>query len=431
MATVVVPYDQIQQAFNDNPDAMHGAVDRAAARAAGGDAAKKARFKAQWNEAVSALESADHGATVVGTPQDELASRLQTMVVASAIAANKVQVVVPKATVTTDAGDSIAEATVQVKFDSGDLIGWLGTGLEILFNPPKAPFKPPPGAPEPIPDDAKIALFSDWGTGLYGAPVIADSIRKLPRCDVAFHLGDTYYSGNDDEVRDRLVGSWPTRPGTINRALNGNHEMYSGGRGYFDALSLFFQQSSSCVALQNTNWLILGLDTAYVDFDLSPAQVQWITQMIAAAGTRKVILCSHHQPFSSLDDQGPNLQAALGPLLDSQRIEAWFWGHEHRLVVYEPHPTWGVKGRCIGHGGFPSDRDTRLGAGGDLYHWIHLKQRPHAPEAMLFDGPNFWVTAAPDKYSPHGFVFLELDGANAWETYRTPDNIGIAPRSKL
>ena len=153
--------------------------------------------------------------------------------------------------------------------------------------------------------------------------------------------------------------------------------------------------------------------------------------MIAAAGTRKVIFCSHHQPFSSLDDQGPNLQAALGPLLDSQRIEAWFWGHEHRLVVYEPHPTWGVKGRCIGHGGFPSDRDTGLGAGGDLYHWIHLKQRPHAPEAMLFDGPNFWITAAPDKYSPHGFVFLELDGANAWETYRTPDNIGIAPRSKL
>ena len=50
---------------------------------------------------------------------------------------------------------------------------------------------------------------------------------------------------------------------------------------------------------------------------------------------------------------------------------------------------------------------------------------------MLFDGPNFWVTAAPDKYSPHGFVFLELDGANAWETYRTPDNIGIAPRSRL
>ena len=185
--------DQIQQAFNDNPDAVHGAVDSAAARAAGGDAAKKARFKAQWNAAVSALESADHGATVVGTPQDELASRLQTMVVASAIAANKVQVVVPKATVTTDAGDSIAEATVQVKFDSGDLIGWLGTGLQILFKPPKAPFKLPPAKPEPIPDDAKIALFSDWGTGLYGAPVIAASIRKLPRCDVAFHLGDTSY----------------------------------------------------------------------------------------------------------------------------------------------------------------------------------------------------------------------------------------------
>ena len=213
MATVVVPYDQIQQAFNDNPDAMHGAVDRAAARAAGGDAALKARFKAQWNEAVSALESADHGARVVGTPQDQLASRLQTMVVASAIAANKVQVVVPKATVTTDAGQSIAEATVQVKFDSGDLIGWLGTGLEILFKQPKAPFMPPPAAPEPIPDDAKIALFSDWGTGLYGAPVCADTIRKDARgYGLLLHLGDVYYSGTKKEVAERFLALWPEVP---------------------------------------------------------------------------------------------------------------------------------------------------------------------------------------------------------------------------
>src|SRR5207248_11801180 len=144
-----------------------------------------------------------------------------------------------------------------------------------------------------------------------------------------------YYSGDDDEIRDRLIGGWPNRNNAVNRTLNGNHEMYSGGKGYFKALTSFFKQSSSCIALQNSRWLILGLDTAYEDFDISGPQVDWATKMIAGAGTRKVILCSHHQPFSALDDQGPNLQAALGQLLDTQRIEAWFWGHEHRLVVYE------------------------------------------------------------------------------------------------
>src|SRR5262245_639739 len=431
MGAVVVPYDQIAKAYDENTDAVHETVDRAARNVAKGDAVKKAQLVGRWNEALSALSQADQGAKVLSTPQDDLASRLQTMLVEEASAAGKVQTAVNQATVTTDAGDSIAVATVQVKFDENDLIGWLGTGLEIIFEPAKAPFKPPPDVPETIPDNAKIAMFSDWGTGLYGAPVIANSIRNLPACDVVFHLGDTYYSGTNNEVKDNLVNQWPTRPGAISRALNGNHEMYSGGVGYFNALDSFFKQSSSCVALQNANWLILGLDTAYEDFALADLQVQWVNKMIAKAGTRKVILCSHHQPFSSLDDQGPKLQTALGPLLDAHRIEAWFWGHEHRLVVYEPHSTWGVKGRCIGHGGFPGFRDTAIGGGGPLYHWIHLKQRPHAPEAMLFDGPNFWVKAGPDQYGPHGYVFLELDGRDAWETYRTPDNIGIGPRSRL
>jgi hypothetical protein len=50
---------------------------------------------------------------------------------------------------------------------------------------------------------------------------------------------------------------------------------------------------------------------------------------------------------------------------------------------------------------------------------------------MLLDGPNFWVTAAPSQYSPHGFVVLELDGKDAWEAYRTPDNIAVGPKSRL
>jgi hypothetical protein len=85
----------------------------------------------------------------------------------------------------------------------------------------------------------------------------------------------------------------------------------------------------------------------------------------------------------------------------------------------------------VGHGGFPAFRDTAVGAGGDIYKWIHLHARPHAPEALSLDGPNFWVIANPNQYGPRGYLFLELDGANAWETYRTPDNIGVSQRWAL
>ena len=431
MGSIVVPYDAVQQAFDEDPTAVHDTVDQAADAAANGNSQERARLVAEWNEAVAAMEDADQGSTVLSAPRSDLASRVQTLLASRALEEGKVQTVVPSRTVTLDTSETISEETVQVKFDNNDLIGWLGTGLRILFKPPKHPFLAPPEVPDAIPDDAKIALFSDWGTGLYGAPIIRETIKQLPRCDIVLHLGDTYYSGGDDEIKDRLIGDWPKRPNAINRTLNGNHEMYSGGKGYFEALQTFFNQPSSCFALQNANWLILGLDTSYTDFDLDPGQVAWVKRRVAAAGRRKVILCSHHQPFSALDDQGPKLQVALNELLEQQRITAWFWGHEHRLVLYEPHQRWGFKGRCVGHGGFPAVRDTDVGAGGNVYKWIHMRARPHAPAAQLFDGPNFWVTERPAQFSPHGYLFLELDGRNAWETYRTPDNVGISERLSL
>ena len=436
MGSVLVPYTEVQQAFSDNPDAVQNAVYQSAAAAAGGDPSERAKLIAQWHEAVAALEDAENnqGAGVLATPQNALASRLQTMLASNASAEGKTQLLEARQTVSTAAGISEAVETVQVKFDNNDLIGWLGTGLRILFHTDPHPWIAPPEQPEAIPDDARIAVFGDWGTGMYGAPVIKDTIvNKLTRCDVVLHLGDTYYSGADDEIERRLVGDWPLRAGnTINRALNGNHEMYSGGLGYFRALANFFKQPASCFAMQNTNWLLVGLDTSYNDFDLAPDQVAWLKRIIATAGPqRKVMLFSHHQPFSQLDDQGPKLQVALADLLEQQRITVWFWGHEHRLVVYEPHSRWGVKGRCVGHGGFPSFRDTSIGAGGDIYKWIHMPADLHAPEALVLDGPNFWVTKAPMQYSPNGYLFLELDGRSAWETYRTPDNIAVSERWPL
>src|SRR5579862_1013884 len=207
----------------------------------------------------------------------------------------------------------------EVKFDNDDWWGWLSMAWKLVFSPQRHAWIAPPEGTESIDDDAVIAIFSDWGTGLYGAPPIAVSISQLKRCDVALHLGDTYYSGSDREIQERLIADWPrVSAKTVSRTLNGNHEMYSGGVGYSQALkSPTFAQQASCFAMQNKEWLLICLDTAYVDFDLDGAQVDWVKRRIAAAGSRKVLFFSHHQPFSVLSGGGENLQAKLGPILES------------------------------------------------------------------------------------------------------------------
>lgn len=430
----VLPYSTFQEAFQKDPGQVHDAVQSAAAQAAGGDPVTQQQMVASWNNAMSELSKSakpvaamgSGGEAILHTPQNDVAARLQTMLVKRATEAGKVGTLQPSQTVSTPDGDSFAPAVLFVKFDNADIAGWLGMTPQLIFKPPKAPWVEPSPVPEPIPDDAQLAVFGDWGTGLYGAPAIAQTIAGLSRCDIVLHVGDTYYSGEQSEVHNRLVGDWPKRPaGTVNRSLNGNHEMYSGGQGYFQALNDFFHQSASCFAMQNSNWILVCLDTAYNDFDLDAKQVAWLKTVVEAAGTRKLILFSHHQPFSQLDAQGPKLQVALADLLTRQRIHAWFWGHEHRLVLYDPHPQWGFKGRCIGHGGFPSFRDDLPDAHGNLYQWLILPPQPHAPKARLLDGPNFWVPQAPESFSPHGYVFLQFDGDTVWETYRTPNNIGL------
>jgi len=430
----VVPYAAFQEAYQSNPDQLHSAVLAAAAQAAGGDPDQQQRMVAAWHNAIGVLsqdakpvlKKGAQGNAILHTPQNALASRLQTLLLKQATAAGQVQTEQPPQAIQIPTGNSFSLGVLSVKFDNADLIGWLQMAPELIFKPPKAAWIDPPPVPQVIPDNARIAVFADWGTGLYGAPAIKSCIEGLDRCDVVLHLGDTYYSGEDDEIRDRLVGNWPQRPaGTINRSLNGNHEMYSGGKAYFQALTTFFQQPASCFALQNSNWVLVCLDTAYKDFDLDARQIAWVKSIVAAAGTRKLILFSHHQPFSQLDDQGPNLQVALADLLNKQRIHAWFWGHEHRLAIYDPHPVWGFKGRCIGHGGFPAFRDDLPDAHGDVYQWLILPAQPQAPKARLLDGPNFWIPQDTEGFSPHGWVVLDFDGATVWETYRVPNNIGL------
>ncbi len=280
-------------------------------------------------------------------------------------------------------------------------------------------------SPTELPDPARVALFGDWGTALYGAEPISTKIASAkPGYEVVFHLGDTYYSGTSKEIAERLLKDWPNVPNAINRSLNGNHEMYSGGEGYFRQVVLGFGQSASYFALQNKHWLLAGLDTSYNEHDLHGDQADWLQKLVDQSGDRKLVLFSHHQPFTLFPSSNP-LERGNGMVLDKlakllkeRRITAWYWGHEHRCLLYEPHDSWGFHGRCVGHGGFPEFRKSKD------FDWEPPPQptfkkifgRLFVPNARVLDGPNECIPGHEKEYLPHGYMTLRFDGPELFET---------------
>src|SRR5487761_459281 len=185
---IVVNYAHIQEAFDRNPDEFQQSVYQSADKAANGDASERAQFIARWNEGLAALKDEKPVAGVMSAPRNGLASRVQTLLATQAAQVGKLSPVRQAQSILASSGaPSTVPMVEEVKFDSDDLLGWLGMAWKFIFKPDVHPWITPPAAPETIADDARIAVFSDWGTGLYGAPVIAKSIVRLDRCDVVLH----------------------------------------------------------------------------------------------------------------------------------------------------------------------------------------------------------------------------------------------------
>jgi hypothetical protein len=131
----------------------------------------------------------------------------------------------------------------------------------------RAPY--PGGTPGTIPmrDECTVALLADWGGDNPAARNVA-SVVKQSDPNIAIHLGDIYYGGVKEEC-EAFLGNWPARmdgnglPRNANFALNGNHEMYSGGESYFNIVLMAFGQPQPFFCLENENWRVIGLDTAY------------------------------------------------------------------------------------------------------------------------------------------------------------------------
>ncbi|MDH3671197.1 MAG: metallophosphoesterase [Gammaproteobacteria bacterium] len=320
------------------------------------------------------------------------------------------------------------EGGYEVMYDEKDYLGWAGSfftwGSRLLG---KHQWVDPPTTPEVLPNDVRVAILGDWGSGRYGAPVCAESIDGAnPTYDLAIHLGDVYYSGTKKEVERNFLRFWPKKP-KISRACNSNHEMYTGGKAYFDdTLSLFGQPSgASNFLLASGNWLLIGLDTAYDDHDISKKQLAWLRTVLEEAEGRTAILFSHHQPFSGFERGGKDLREKLDGILSSGKVFAWYWGHEHRCALYDRHPGWKFHGRCAGHSGFPYFREKLDGtalvkANPDGTQWRKLSASEF-PAAMFLDGPNPYVKGHENEYGPHGYLSLELSGMKLYERVHAAD----------
>lgn len=418
---VVVTFRQIEKALTQ-PEAVRQ-INEAAQTDTTVSAVERAAAMAAMGNVLNAIRRAEEaaGAQVLSTPHDGAASRLQSLVASGEAA---------KLTF-----EPLPSGGEEAQFDTHDWAGWARVAWEKLKHPFKhTMLRPTSTTPDGFPEKGRIAVLGDWGTGLYGAPRIATAILADPDpFAMMMHLGDVYYSGTADEVQERFIDVWPRPDNAIHRALNSNHEMYSGGDAYFDKTLNDFNQKGSYFAHQNQNWTLVGLDVAYHDHAIDDEQVAWLEGVLAQAGNRKVLLFSHHQLYSHFETQGSKLwnHPGFGAILRSKRIFAWYWGHEHRCSIFEGRDSeFGLLGRCIGHGGMPQSRSATRNlprAGEALYAQAEWRRSDgqvvegnSLPACVVLDGGNPFIVGEEDKFSPHGYAVLTFDGPHLLEQLFDP-----------
>ncbi len=267
-------------------------------------------------------------------------------------------------------------------------LAWSETGTPIPYLPYAKLSDFVIGLPNPQAANGQlvIGIIGDWGTGMEEAGWLLGRLLTQ-KVDVLIHLGDIYYSGTVPETADNFM-KLITAAGLINNAgkttipiytLAGNHDMYSGGAGYYNLLTQL-GQPASFFCLRNDYWQILGLDTGYNDADphtvntnlttlykdpsSGVSEAQWHLDKINTMGGRKTILLSHHQLFSPYDDgvgqdpasknylvTNPNLFQDFSAVLD--KITLWIWGHEHSCNIFNAYNGLS-RGRCVGASAVPA-----------------------------------------------------------------------------
>jgi len=283
-------------------------------------------------------------------------------------------------------------------------------------------------------DHVRIALAGDWGTGTDEAAAVAKQMLAF-NPHFTLHIGDVYYVGDPIEVNENCLGIrnpindydpvvWPI--GSLGSfAMNGNHEMYANGIGYFDVFlprlglrreGRLLGQQTSFFCLQNAHWRLIAVDTGYNstgipvleqipglggNCKLPKPSITWLQEIVipqsAKPDPRGIVLLSHQQYYSGFESDFPEPARQLfaagvkGPAL-------WFWGHEHRFAGYDLFGKDQLKahGRCVGHGGMP----------------LGIKPPSRDPQPKFWDGRK-----GSEGLGVNGHVNLEFNGPELHATY--------------
>ena len=84
-------------------------------------------------------------------------------------------------------------------------------------------------------------------------------------------------------------------------------------------------------------------------------------------------------------------------------------------MIFDRHPQWGLFGRCLGHGGIPEARkpevrEARTEKTVGPIMWKRMDATADSPGALILDGPNPDIPGEEDKFVPHGYMTIELQG---------------------
>ena len=261
------------------------------------------------------------------------------------------------------------------KFETrADAPAWVvmsGSGIVGSFFGKKAPFERHSherlfhyARPAPTEKPVKIALFSDFATGLAHSRYIAKHLtRDAETYDCAIHLGDVYYAGRESETREYFVRPLEELTAkTTFFGLPGNHEMYSNGHPYFEEIRARrlrhpekqMQQGSYFSLQYGNNLQIVGIDTDYFSHGRyeDPELRVWLDMVLRwgrEAGRTNVLLTGN-EPFTYGKNKTTDLYEDLKPFLPM--VDLWFWGNDHYCALFDKTADLPVSG-CIGHGGYP------------------------------------------------------------------------------
>ena len=287
-----------------------------------------------------------------------------------------------------------------------------------------------------LPNDGKVAILGDWGTGMDDVKAMLEQVMADHAPSAIVHLGDIYYSGTADEAQKNFVDIFNEVFGNGARVpvfnIPGNHDYYAFGEGFYNTLRQInplsqpgvsqeeartWQQAASyfCLRTEDGLWQLLGMDTSYNDHNplfqnkapsLRSSEITWHQDKLDNFDGR-TILFSHHQFFSanakiSSDPKNYNhaLYKVFQPYFD--KIAAWFWGHEHNLAAYQNGLLGLAKGRLVGCSAYEES----------VHEDPYKVNYPSVPYQKI-EGKDLRVNREPNTgYFNHGYAVIDLQRKN-------------------